>query len=131
MTKQVLNLSRCIPTGVTNIFRTPCTTYQFSPEVIRETFQKNLPDYIQQLNAAFSQIPMGQVSGLAPTGQGGPDDRCFINGVWSAEQQALHGGPIPMMSGAPGSRGIPDQWPHGKDSDAKRSQEKNTATTAI
>ena len=66
---------------------------------------------------------MGQVSGLAPTGQGGPVDKCIINGAWNAEQQALHGGPIPMLSGAPGSRGVPDFWPHCKATAAERSHE--------
>ena len=111
MTKQVLNLSRCIPIGVTNVFRTPCASHHFSPEVIRETFQKKLPDYIQQLNVAFDRVPMGQLSGLAPTGQGGPFDDCVINGSWNADQQSLHGGPIPMLGGVPGSRGVPEQWP--------------------
>ena len=79
-----------------------------------------LPEYIAQLNAAFNRVPMGQVSGLAPTGQGGPFDKCIINGSWSAEQQALHGGPIPMLSGAPGSRGIPEVWPYLKPQLAER-----------
>ena len=86
--------------------------FNFTPEVIRETFQTQLPEYIQQLNEAFNRIPLGQISGLAPTGQGGPFDKCIINGSWNAAQQALHGGPIPMLSGAPGSRGVPEVWPH-------------------
>ena len=86
--------------------------FNFTPEVIREIFQTKLPEYIQQLNEAFNRIPLGQISGLAPTGQGGPFDKCIINGAWIPAQQALHGGPIPMMSGALGSRGIPEVWPH-------------------
>ena len=63
---------------------------------------------------------MGQVSGLAPTGQRGPFGKCIINGSRSAEQQALHGGPIPMLSGAHGSRGIPEVWPYLKPQVAER-----------
>ena len=55
---------------------------------------------------------MGQFSGLAPTWQGGPVDRCVIDGTWNPQQHLLHGWPIPMMSGAPGSRGVPESWPH-------------------
>ena len=63
---------------------------------------------------------MGQASGLAPTVQGGPFDKCIINGSWNAEQQAAHGGQIPMLSGAPGSRGIPEVWPYFKPKLAER-----------
>ena len=121
MTAQRICLERCLPNGIKATFKTPCTAFNFAPEVIKETFQTKLPEYIAQLNAAFSQIPMGQVSGLAPTGQGGPFDKCIINGAWNAEQQALHGGPIPMLSGAPGSRGVPDVWPHCNATETERS----------
>ena len=112
MTVTKLCLERCLPNGIRTNCSTPCATFNFAPDVIKETFQIKLPQYVAQLNAAFNNVPLGQVSGLAPTGQGGPFDKCIINGVWNAEQQAAHGGPIPMLSGAPGSRGIPDVWPY-------------------
>ena len=71
-----------------------------------------MPHYIKQLQAEFEKVPMGQVSGLAPKSNGSPFDNCLIGGNWSAEQFALHGGPIPCQGGAPGSRGIPESWPH-------------------
>jgi len=46
--------------------------------------------------------------------QGGPFDECYLNGAWSAEQQALHGGPIPCRGGAPLSRGVPEIWPYAR-----------------
>ena len=105
-------LERCLPSGITNSFKTPCAIFNFSSEILRETFRSKLPEYVGELNEAFNKIPMGQVSGLAPTWQGGPFDKCIIDGSWNPQQQALHGGPIPMMSGAPGSRGMPEKWPH-------------------
>ena len=105
-------LERCLPSGITNSFLTPCAAFNFSSEILRDTFRSKLPEYIEKLNEAFNLIPMGQVSGLAPTWQGGPFDQCIIEGEWNPQQQALHGGPIPMMSGAPGSRGKPETWPH-------------------
>ena len=55
---------------------------------------------------------MGHLNGLAPTNQGGPFDRCVIDGSWSPEHQAAHGGPIPFTTGAPASRGIAETWPY-------------------
>ena len=46
--------------------------------------------------------------------QGGRFDECYLNGAWSAEQQALHGGPIPCRGGAPLSRGVPELWPYAR-----------------
>ena len=105
-------LERCLPSGITNSCNTPCAFFNFSTEILRETFRRELPEYLVELNDAFNKIPLGQISGLAPTWQGGPVDRCVIDGTWNPQQQALHGGPIPMMSGAPGSRGVPEKWPH-------------------
>ena len=87
--------------------------FNFFSEVIRETFQTKLPQFVKELNEAFNRIPTGQISGLSPTGQGGgPFDKCIIKGSWNAAQQTLHGGLIPMLSGALGSRGVPEVWPH-------------------
>ena len=75
-----------------------------------------LPSMLEELNRAWAKIPMGQLSGLAPINQGGPQDKCIIDGVWSPALQAAHGGPIPMLAGAPKSRGIAEAWPYSKTS---------------
>ena len=67
---------------------------------------------LKELNEAWANIPMGQLSGSAPTNQGGPFDNCIVNGSWSPEHQAAHGGPIPMPAGAPSSNGIVKTWPY-------------------
>ena len=112
MTRQILNLAMCLPKGVTHSFCTPCQEHTFTSEIINEVFTEKLPHYIKELQAEFEKVPMGQVSGLAPKSNGSPFDNCLVEGSWSAEQFALHGGPIPCQGGAPGSRGIPETWPH-------------------
>ena len=73
-----------------------------------------LPILVEELNRAWANIPMGQLSGLAPINLGGPQDNCMVNGAWSPTLQAAHGGPIPMMTGAPNSRGMAEEWPYNK-----------------
>ena len=53
---------------------------------------------------------MGKISGLAPIGQSGPIDDCVINGEWCPQQQALHGGQIPITGAMPGSKGLAEKW---------------------
>ena len=112
MMMRAINLARCLPQGVASDFSTPCANTKFPKEIIQELFQIQLPKAVKELQAAWNNIPMGQISGLAHINQGGAFDNCVIAGKWSGEQQAMHGGPIPMLSGAPGSRGVPEQWPH-------------------
>ena len=112
MTVHKLCLERCLPSGITHAFKSPCANFNFSKEVLRDTFQKKLPGYILELNEAFSKVNGANVSGLAPTWFGGPIDDCVIDGVWEPSLQRMHGGTIPMTVGAQGSHGVPEQWPH-------------------
>ena len=109
---RTINLARSLPPGVASDFSTPCANSKFPKETIHELFHVQLPNAVKQLQAAWNNIPTGHISGLAPINQGGPFDNCVIAGKWNEEQQAMHGGPIPMLRGAPGSRGVPEQWPH-------------------
>ena len=112
MTKHLLNVARGLPKGVTQNFGTPCQEHVFSSLIVKEVFKKDLPLYVKKLQAEFEKVPMGQFSGLAQKCKGNPFDECLIEGRWSAEQFAMHGGPIPCQGGAPGSRGLPEKWPY-------------------
>ena len=112
MTRQTLYLDRCLPRGITHESNTPCANQKFTKHEIRELSNFKLPEYLKQLNDAWDLIPNGQVSGVAPTNQGCPFDNCVIDGKWNPQQQALHGGPLPMLSGALASRGVPESWPY-------------------
>ena len=114
MTRQCLSLARCLPKGITHEFNTPCAKDNFSKSRIQELFQNKLPTMISSMGASWAEIHSGQVSGLAPTMKGGPIDHCIVNGSWSAERQAAHGGPIPLLSGAHASRCVPEIWPYTK-----------------
>ena len=98
MTRRTLNLATCLPKGVTHSFCTPCKAHTFTKDAIDKVFKEQLPHYIKELQAEFQKIPMGHLNGLAPTNQGGPFDRCVIDGSWSPEHQAAHGGPIPLCN---------------------------------
>ena len=117
MTKRYLSLAGCLPNGITDNFRTPCHGINFTKEVVTELINDKLPEMLSAMGAAWADIPLGYVSGLVPTHKGGPIDNCRINGTWSAERQAAHGGPIPFLSGACASRGLPEKWPYGSGSD--------------
>jgi len=112
MTKRNLSLARCLPNGITDKFRTPCHGINFTEETITELIKEKLPKMLSAMGEAWADIPSGYVTGLAPLSQGGPIDECKKEGVWSAERQAAHGGPIPFLSGASESRGIPETWPY-------------------
>jgi len=85
---------------------------KFTTENITELINHKLPEMLSAMGAAWADIPSGYVTGLAPTSKGGPIDECKTEGVWSTERQAAHGGPIPFLSGANASRGIPETWPY-------------------
>ncbi len=70
----------------------------------------------------WEDIRCTTVSGLAPTFEGGPLDDCVRAGAWSSQQQRAHGGPIPFMSGAAGSRGVKQEWPYSHASATKWTQ---------
>ena len=58
----------------------------------------------------------GQQTGLATPTLRNPFDQAILKGEWNADKFAQHGGKIPILGGAPGSRGIPEQWPHARSS---------------
>ena len=76
------------PKGITVDVDPPCPTPKFSTHVLDEIVKDHLPGYLKSLRGAWGNISMGQVSGLAPTAQGGSIDNCIIGGAWSVEQQS-------------------------------------------
>ena len=105
--------------GINFGLRTPCYGQIFSKDILDELFKEKLPTYVQEVQATWGQIQETRISGLAPLSAGGPYDQCMRNGVWDPELQCEHGGPIPFLSCAKGSRGIPEQWPHPREGSRK------------
>ena len=112
MTTTILNLANSLPMGVTLNFEPPCVGHEFPNDVLMDLFHEQLPSYIAKLKLAWAAIPNGQVSGLAPGFQEHLMDSCETKEGWDAERFAQHNGPVPIMGGAPGSKGRNETWPH-------------------
>ena len=105
----LLNLNNLLPIGVTYNFETPCKGTVFPQSVLVELFTKHLPIYLEKIRDKWSVTTETLVTGLAPTSSGGPIGTCSGPKGFDCNQYAKHGGLIPIMGGAPGSRGKPEK----------------------
>ena len=112
MTATILNFANSLPMGVTLSFEPPCVRHVFSNDILTELLQEKLPTYIAKLKLAWEAIPNGQVSGFAPGFEKNLMDSCETKDGWDAERFAQHNGPVPIMGGAPGSKGRNETWPY-------------------
>ena len=114
MTKQTLDLYDALPLGITMDFETPCKGQKFSDESITDIFTTKLPEFLKELKEGWNATQCEQQTGLAMPSSQGPFDAAILKGEWNTEKFSHHGGKIPIMGGAPGSRGIPEKWPYKK-----------------
>ena len=103
-----MDLYDALPLGITMEFETPCKCQTFSDEIITDIFKTKLPDFLKALKVEWDATQCGQQTGLATPSSQGPFDAAILKGEWNTEKFAQHGGKIPIMGGALGSRGVPE-----------------------
>ena len=109
-----MNLDNVLPLGVTFGFDPPCKAEAFSESTLTELFKEKLPSYLAQLKQGWESTDLVRTSGLTNVSQAGPFDASVVGEDIDAETWFSHGGTIPILGGAPGSRGIPEAWPYKK-----------------
>ena len=114
MTVLNLNLNNALPLGVTYNYEPPCKGTVFPQAVLEDLFTKQLPTFLTEIREKWEGTTETWVTGLASTSSGGPIDQCLGQVGFDHNRFIKHGGPIPIMGGAVGSRGKPEQWPYQK-----------------
>ena len=90
--------------GITSSFRAPYSGVLLEADI--KASVATLPAAVKELKEVWMEIGMARNSGLALSTNGNPFDDTVREGQWQSELQQV----MPIAGGAPGSKGIPQEW---------------------